>query len=137
MPDCLFCKIVSDELPSLKLWENEQFLVFMNINPVVTGHILLIPKEHFDKVFELPELLYTELFATAKKLSEPLQRAMGSARTGMVVEGFGVAHAHVHLMPVNKAREMNPEHEHHMEFTELAPIAEKIKKTIAEKLNNN
>jgi histidine triad (HIT) family protein len=131
MADCIFCKIVGKEIPAHIIKEDENFLVFLDVNPVNPGHLLIIPKEHVESVFDLPDEQYKNIFETAKALSTPLQNAMQSRKIGIAVEGFGVPHAHVHLVPLHNPNELNPERATHMEDETLAPIAEKIAAEIA------
>jgi histidine triad (HIT) family protein len=130
MAECLFCKIIAKEIPSYAVWEGQRFMAFLDIHPVNPGHILIIPKEHIETVFDMPGGLYEEMFNTAKALSTPLQKAMGSARVGMVIEGFGVPHAHLHLVPINHAHELDSSRAKPMAAEELTVIAEKIKKEV-------
>jgi histidine triad (HIT) family protein len=131
MADCLFCKIVGREIPAHTIQEDENFLVFLDVNPVNPGHLLIIPKVHVESVFDLPDEQYKNIFETAKALSTPLQNAMQSRKIGIAVEGFGVPHAHVHLVPLHNPNELNPERATHMDDETLATIAEKIKEEIA------
>jgi len=105
---CLFCEIVKGDQPALKVWENDDFLVFLDIKPINPGHLLLIPKQHSDDIFSLPDPLYDEMFKVAKKVSNTLREAVESKRVGLAIEGFGVPHAHIHLVPVNQGNELNP-----------------------------
>lgn len=107
--DCIFCKIILNEIPVYKVWEDNNTLVFLDINPINPGHILVVPKEHSDDLFELEESSYINLLKTAKMLAPKLKNIMNSKRVGMVVEGFGVAHTHIHLIPINRGNELNPE----------------------------
>lgn len=126
MPDCIFCKIADKEIPANVVWENERFLAFTDVNPVNPGHLLIIPKEHTDLIFDLRDDVYAEIFMIAKTLSAPLKRATGAKRIGIAVEGFGVAHAHVHLVPLHGPHELNPERAQRMDDGELKAIAGKI-----------
>lgn len=130
MADCIFCKIVGKEIPAHIIQEDENFLVFLDVNPVNPGHLLIIPKEHIESVFDLPDEQYKNVFEIAKALSAPLQNAMQSRKIGIAVEGFGVPHAHVHLVPLHNSNELNPERAMHMDDETLAEIAEKIKKVL-------
>lgn len=130
MADCIFCKIIAKEIPSYSVWDGERFLAFLDLRPVNPGHLLIIPKEHVESVFDMPDGLYEELFQTAKALSAPLQKAMGSVRVGMVVEGFGVPHAHLHLAPINGPHELDSTRAKPMPAEELAEIAAKIKSEV-------
>jgi histidine triad (HIT) family protein len=130
MDDCIFCKISEGKIPSFKVYEDERFLAFLDINPVNPGHTLLIPKKHVDNLFDIEEPLYSELFKTAKKLSKPLTKAMGAKRVGVIVEGFLVHHAHIHLIPINRGNELDPGRARKAEPAELAAVAEKIRNQI-------
>jgi histidine triad (HIT) family protein len=120
--DCLFCEIVNNKKQALKVWENDNFLAFLDIRPINPGHILLIPKNHFNDVFNIPDPLFGELFQIIKKIIEPLKEATFSTRIGLAIEGFGVSHAHVHLVPVNHGNELNPERAKKVPELELQKI---------------
>lgn len=127
MSDCIFCKIIAGEIPSAKLWEDERFFAFLDINPVNPGHTLLIPKEHVDYLFDVEDPLYSELFKAAKAVSRPLQKAMMSQRVGVVVEGLLVPHVHIHLIPINAPGELDAGRAARMEPEELGRIADRIR----------
>ena len=131
MADCIFCKIVGREIPTHIIKEDENVLVFLDVNPVNPGHLLIIPKVHIESVFNMPDEQYKNIFETAKALSTPLQNAMQSRKIGIAVEGFGVPHAHVHLVPLHNPNELNPERATHMDDETLATIAGKIEAEIA------
>ena len=105
---CIFCEIVAGRIPSYKVWEDDDFIAFLDIKPIRPGHIMVVPKEHHDPVFAMPAALYDRTFEVARALSGPLGKHFGTPRVGMVVEGFGVAHAHVHLVPISEAGQLNP-----------------------------
>jgi histidine triad (HIT) family protein len=98
--------MINNEISCAKVWEDEKFLVFLDIMPINPGHILLIPKNHNEDIFKLKDGLYNEIFKTAKKLSEPLKKVTNAKRVGMIIEGFGVDHSHIHLVPLYKEREL-------------------------------
>ncbi len=127
MENCIFCKIVAGEIPSHKVWENEKFMMFLDIRPINKGHSLLIPKVHEDYLFETDEELYMEMMKKVRELSEPLRRAVSAKKIGLAVEGFEVPHAHIHLIPINKAGELNPSNARQAENSELQELAEKIR----------
>ena len=130
MDTCVFCKILNGSLSAYKVWENEKFLAFLDVHPVNPGHTLVIPKHHVDYVFDLEEPLYSELFQVIKDLSEPLRRAMQAKRIGVVVEGFGVPHLHVHLVPINGGNELDPTRAKTATAEDLAAIAVSIRNEI-------
>lgn len=130
MDSCIFCKIAKGEIDSAKIYEDDKFFAFLDARPLNPGHTLLLPKEHVDYVFEVDEPLYSELFKTAKKLSKPIQNAVQSKRIGLAIEGFGVPHIHIHLIPINNANEIDPHRAKKATTEELQEVAEKIKKEI-------
>ncbi len=123
---CLFCDIINNKKTALKVWENDRFLVILDIRPINPGHLLLIPKEHFGDVYEIPEPLFSELFQTARKVAIPLKDAVSAVRVGLAVEGFGVPHVHVHLVPVNNGNELNPERAKRVSESELKETHSKL-----------
>lgn len=107
--DCIFCKIIKNEIPAYKVWENNNFLSFLDLNPINPGHILLIPKKHFEEVFDLDNNLYNEVFQIVKKISKPLRDITNSKKVGVAIEGLGVSHCHIHVVPIYNGNELNPE----------------------------
>lgn len=105
---CVFCEIVAGRIPSHLVWENRDFIAFLDIKPIRPGHILLVPRKHHESLFDLPAALYERAFRTARALAAPLGKYFGVPRVGIVVEGFGVAHAHIHLVPISEAGQLNP-----------------------------
>jgi histidine triad (HIT) family protein len=128
---CIFCKIINRELPSHKIWEDENFLAFLDINPVQRGHVLLIPKAHSDYIFSIEDKQYLEIFKRAKALSEPIRKATDAKRIGLGVEGLSVPHVHIHIIPVNNINDIDPCKAKKASPEELAKVAEKIRKEIA------
>lgn len=127
MTDCIFCKIAKGEIPSVKIWEDEKYLAFLDMNPINPGHALLIPKKHTDYIFDLENEEYSELMLTAKKIAKLLKEKLNPKRIGIIVEGFGVSHVHVHLVPINFPDEICNKRKP-IETEELNKIAEKIRK---------
>lgn len=127
---CIFCSIIQGDIPAYKIWEDAHFFVFLDIHPLQKGHTLLIPKNHTEEVFDLSNELYVNLFSTAQKLSKPLREAMGSKKIGLVIEGFGVAHAHIHLIPINNPHELDPNKAYNATEEELRDVQETIIKNI-------
>lgn len=130
MTNCLFCNILDGKIPANKVWENEDFFAFLDINPVNPGHVLLIPKKHVDYIFELEEPLYSKIFRASKELSGPIRKAMKAKRIGLALEGFSVPHAHIHLVPINKVNELNPDRAKKTTSEELSRVCKKIIKEI-------
>jgi len=95
--DCIFCKIVRGDLPSYKIYEDNKYLAFLDIFPYVEGHVLVIPKEHYRWVWDVPE--YGEYMTVVKKLATHFQKRTTSERVYSFAFGTMVPHAHVHILP--------------------------------------
>ena len=101
MENCIFCKIANGEIPSAKIWENENFIAILDINPNTKGMTLVLPKKHFDSdAFLMPDEDYKELMLATKKVSEILRKGLKVNRVAMVMEGMGVNHVHIKLYPL-------------------------------------
>lgn len=98
----IFTKIIKGEIPSHKIAENETHIAFLDINPIAEGHTLVVPKKEIDYVFDLPDELLGETMVFAKKIAGALDRSLSPIRTGVIVEGLEVPHAHIHLVPIYK-----------------------------------
>jgi histidine triad (HIT) family protein len=100
--DCLFCKITSGEIPSYKIYEDDEFIAILDIFPNTKGMTLLMPKEHHDSyAFEMENEIYSRFFLTAKKIGKHIDDKLGVKRTALVMEGMGVNHAHIKLYPLH------------------------------------
>jgi len=97
----IFSKIVSGEIPSHKVAEDDRFLAFLDINPLAKGHTLVIPKKETDYIFDIEDEEYKELFLFAKKVAKSIGKCIQCERVGVAVIGLEVAHAHIHLVPIN------------------------------------
>src|SRR3989338_10600632 len=100
--DCIFCKIIDGEIPVVKIFEDKKYFAFLDMNPINPGHTLLIPKKHTDYLFDLSDDEYSELMLKAKYLAKLLKNKLAPKRVGILVEGFLIPHAHIHLVPLNK-----------------------------------
>jgi histidine triad (HIT) family protein len=128
--DCVFCQFTVNKGKFFKIWEDRNFLAFLDYKPINPGHILLIPKKHLEYVFEMDEKLYKGIFERARRLSKPIKTATEAKRVGMIVEGFGMAHAHVHLIPLYKGSELLKKGATDVTDEEFAKMAEKIRAAI-------
>lgn len=101
MEDCVFCKIVKGEIPCAKIWEDENYLAFLDINPNCKGMSLVIPKQHRNSyIFDMEDNEYCSLFLAAKKVTKLLEKGLAVKRIALVMEGMGVNHAHMKLYPL-------------------------------------
>ncbi len=96
----IFTKIIAGEIPSFKIAEDEKHYAFLDINPSAEGHTLCIPKTEVDYLFDLEPADLKELTAFAQKVAKGMDKALKPLRTGVIVEGLEVPHAHIHLIPV-------------------------------------
>lgn len=99
MSDCIFCKIISKEIPSAKVYEDDKILVFLDIKPVNKGHVLMIPKEHHEMMVDVPDELISYIFVKARALMKVIKQAMAADFVILSVVGLDVPHFHVHLVP--------------------------------------
>ena len=96
----IFTKIIDGEIPSYKIAEDEKHYAFLDINPIAEGHTLVVPKVEVDYVFDLDDEVLAGLTVFAKKVGHAIDDALGTIRTGIIVEGLEVPHAHIHLVPI-------------------------------------
>ncbi|MDR0573463.1 MAG: HIT family protein [Tannerella sp.] len=124
----IFSKIVAGEVPSYKIAENNEFYAFLDINPVVKGHTLVIPKKETDYIFDIDDEALGRMMIFSKTIAKAIKKTIPCTRVGVAVVGLEIPHAHIHLMPIDKESDMffgNPK----LRFTpdELKSIAENIK----------
>lgn len=101
MENCIFCKIAKGEISSVKIWEDDNFLAILDINPNTKGMTLVMPKKHFDSyVYDMPDKDYSALMLAAKKVAIILEKGLDVKRVALVMEGMGVNHAHIKLYPI-------------------------------------
>ena len=103
----IFSKIIAGEIPSYKIAEDEQFFAFMDVCPLVKGHVLVVPKIEVDKIFDLPDAYLSAMLLFAKPIAKAIEKTMECRRCGISVIGLEVPHAHVHLLPINSANDLN------------------------------
>ncbi len=99
---CIFCKIVRGEISSHNVYEDDEFMAFLDVNPNVKGMAVLITKEHYQSyLFEIPEDVYERMMKTARKVAKLLDNTLGVQRTAIVMEGMGINHAHIKFYPLH------------------------------------
>lgn len=103
----LFSKIIAGEIPSYKIAENEKFFAFLDIFPLVKGHVLVVPKTETDQFFDLEDNYLSEMLVFAKPIAKAIEKAFDCNRCGISVIGLEVPHAHMHLLPINSANDVN------------------------------
>jgi histidine triad (HIT) family protein len=127
--DCIFCKIIMGQIPSFKVWEDDNFLAFLTIEPIKPGHTLVIPKKHENYLFDLDDETLKEFILASKKVATKLKEVFKpkSGKVGVIVYGFDAPHAHIHLVPMDQPGDLSFSKQHKASNQELELILEKIK----------
>lgn len=103
----IFSKIISGEIPSYKIKEDENFIAFLDVFPLVKGHVLVVPKIEVDKLFDLSNNILSEMMVFAKPIAHAIEQTFNCRRCGLSAVGLEVPHAHLHLVPINTANDLN------------------------------
>lgn len=103
----IFSRIIQGEIPCYKIAEDVNHLAFLDINPVATGHVLVVPKVETDYIFDIGDTAYEELWLFARKVAIGLKNAVPCLKVGVTVIGLEVPHAHIHLVPMQSMEDMN------------------------------
>jgi len=123
----IFTKIINGEIPSYKIAEDEQFFAFLDIFPLRKGHVLVIPKVEVNKIFDLPTEYLAQMLVFAQPIAKAIEKAFPCNRCGISVIGIEVPHAHMHLLPINSANDLNfTQPKLKLNEDELKSIQEKI-----------
>ena len=123
----IFSKIIAGQIPCYKIAENDNFFAFLDIFPLVRGHVLVVPKNETDRLFDLPDNYLAELLLFAKPIAHAIEKSFDCNRCGIAVIGLEVPHAHIHLAPINSADDLNfMNRKLKLNAEELTKIQEKI-----------
>jgi len=104
MTDCIFCKIVKGDIPSAKILENDKIIAFLDIAPANKGHVLILPKDHFETYLDVPDEVFHEINQAIKKIIKAISQALGNKGYNLLMNNYKVAgqlvpHAHMHIIP--------------------------------------
>lgn len=128
----IFSKIIAGEIPCYKVAETEEFLAFLDVRPVVKGHVLCIPKKETDYIFDLENEEYAKLFLFSKIVATGLKKVVECKKIGVSVVGLEVPHAHIHLIPMNSIDDMSFTKERvELSAEEFSSLAKKIADAIS------
>jgi histidine triad (HIT) family protein len=128
--DCIFCKIVEGKAPCYKIYEDDEFIAFLDIFPLMKGQTIIIPKQHKgDYIFDLNDSDYMKLMNITKKIAQAIDKSIQPTKTGMIVEGFELDHIHIKLFPLKQGFPL-PHKENQFSEEEMKNIANEIKKAI-------
>jgi histidine triad (HIT) family protein len=123
----IFSRIAAREIPCHKIAENEEFFAFLDINPVASGHTLVIPKEEFDYLFDMEDDKLGRMMAFTKRIAAALSATIPSKKIALSVIGLEVPHAHIHLIPINREADIQAKNRTNPAAEELAGLAERIR----------
>lgn len=128
----IFTKIISGEIPSYKIKEDEHFFAFLDIFPLVKGHVLVVPKSETDKIFDLSDEYLSRMLVFARPIAKAIEKSFNCNRCGISVIGLEVPHAHMHLIPINTSNDLNfTRPKLSLSKEELAEIEQKIISNLA------
>jgi len=125
----IFTRIINSEIPAYKIYEDERVIALLDTHPLSEGHTLVIPKKQVDHIWDLDENDYTYLWEVVRKIGVHIREIIGATRVGVVVEGFGVPHTHVHLIPIYHSNDLKKFQDHSVEpnHEALDRVASKLK----------
>lgn len=127
----IFTKIINGEIPCHKVSENDLCFAFLDINPLVKGHTLVVPKQQVDYIFDLDDDLLAAMMQFAKPIARAIEKVIPCARIGVSIIGLEVPHAHIHLIPIEGVADMDfGKPKLKLSHTELSAIAERIRKEL-------
>lgn len=126
----VFTKIITGEIPSYKVAENDEFIAFLDINPNAKGHTLCVPKQEVDKIFDLDKDIYTRLMSFAYDVAKAIEKAVPCKRVGVAVVGLEVPHVHVHLIPLQNMDDMRFQRKATLTKEEFEETAQSIAKQL-------
>ncbi|MGO1866979.1 MAG: HIT family protein [Sphingobacteriaceae bacterium] len=128
----IFAKIIAGEIPAYKVAESNDYLAFLDVNPLTEGHVLVIPKKEVDYIFDINDQEYMGLWVFSKIVAQGIKKAFPCEKVGVAVVGLEVAHAHIHLMPLNHVHDMNFEKPKlKLPEEKMTAIAETIREAIS------
>ena len=127
----VFTKIINGEIPSYKVAENEDFIAFLDVNPLKKGHTLIVPKVEVDYIFDNSDEILSKIMVFAKKVAKAIEKNVNCKRIGIVVVGLEVPHTHIHLVPINDEKDLSFSNQRvKMTNEEFIALVEEIKKDI-------
>jgi histidine triad (HIT) family protein len=134
MNDCIFCKIVNGGIPSYKIYEDDRVFVFLDIKPLSRGHALVLPKEHFENIFDVPKELYSYMFEVAKNISVNIKEKYKPEgifinQNNGEMAGQSIHHIHVHVKPIYNESQKHREEDKRMQLSneEMEQICDDLK----------
>ena len=128
MEESVFTKIIKGDIPCYKIYEDSKVIAFLDVHPQMPGHVLVVPKKQIDHVWDMDDADYAYLWQVTKKLGAHIKEVLHCPRVGIVVEGFGVPHVHVHLIPIYQGADLKRPQDttSPIDHEKLAEMAQKL-----------
>ena len=123
----IFSKIITGEIPSYKVYEDEYVVAFLDINPIQKGHTLVVPKVEVDQFFDVSEKMFDHMMHRVRYLAQVIKVKTGCERVCVFIEGYGIPHAHVHLVPTNVPEDFDKVHTYKATEEELQEMQALLK----------
>ena len=123
----IFTKIIAGEIPCEKIWEDDRHFAFLDINPIQPGMTIVVPKTEIDNAFDMSDTDYAAFLTAAKHLTPAIKEATNEARVGLIIEGLEVPHAHIKLVPISNAGDLDQSNAKPATPEELKEMGEKIR----------
>jgi histidine triad (HIT) family protein len=120
--ETIFSKIIRGDLPGYKIYEDEYVCAFLDINPIQRGHVLVVPKVEVDQFFDIEEKMFDHMMHRVRYIAQVMKAQLHCERVCVFIEGFGIPHAHVHLVPANKPEDFDKSHVYHATKEELEEV---------------
>jgi diadenosine tetraphosphate (Ap4A) HIT family hydrolase len=128
---CTFCDIVAGLIPAHVVWSDAAHVAFLDTSPITAGHLVLVPRAHAPWIEDLPPEGHARLFERVRALLRPVAAAAGAPHTGIAIEGYGVEHVHVHLVPIWRGGDLDPSRQAPAAEEQLLAAAERLRAAIA------
>lgn len=123
----IFTRIINGEIDAYKIYEDDRVVAFLDAHPLAEGHTLVVPRKQVDHIWDLDDTDYDYLWKTSKKIGQHIREIIKSPRVGVVVEGFGVPHAHVHLVPIYQRYDLQSTDHLNPSDDDLAKMASRLR----------
>ena len=127
----IFTRIIQGEIPAYKVAENDDFIAILDVFPLVEGHVLVIPKNEVDNIFDIEPEILQQLFGFSQTIAKAIEASYDCKKVGMAVIGLEVPHAHIHLLPINEAGDINfTKPKLQLTAVQLTEIQDKLKQAL-------
>ncbi len=120
MADSIFTKIINGDIPARIIYRDNEVVAFLDVNPLSNGHTLVVPRRQIDSLWDLPDQSYCHLWTVARRIATHMKTVLKPERVGIIVEGFDVPHAHIHLVPLYDRSVLRLHHDYPVDLSDSA-----------------